>query len=325
MKKIFLAGLFLSAVIFSQNKNENVIPRDTSFTLASTNQKVIRDYPNVKLVEDNIPGNVVFENDVVYKTIGKRKLHLDIYKPKISRGKIFPAVLLIHGGGWRSGNKSMEKYLAGRLASNDVIAVAVEYRLSIESIYPAALYDLKSALKWVIKNAVKLGIDKNKLFISGESAGGHLATLVGVTSRISKMDDPGSDKNIIPKVTGIINIDGVLDMTTPSESRKDSIAGKPISAAGMWLGATLFQKPDLWREVSPINYIDKDTPPLLFINSSIPRYHAGRDGMILKMNKLGIYSEVHTVEKTPHPFWYFHPWIDEAFDYIVNFIKKHEK
>ncbi len=322
MKKILLTILLFTGIIFSQNKKEYYFPKDTSYSLASTNRKILKEYPDVKLVNELLPGNVIVKSDIVYKTLGNRKLHLDIYQPKISKGKNYPAVLLIHGGGWRSGNKSMEKYLAGRLASSGIVAIAVEYRLSIEAIYPAALHDLKSALKWTIKNAEKLGINRNKLFISGESAGGHLAALVGVTSNISKMDDPGSDINTIPKVAGIINIDGVLDMTTPSESRKDSIAGKPQSAAGMWLGAILNEKPDLWREVSPINYIDENTPPILFINSSIPRYHAGRDEVISKLNKLGIYSEVHTIEKSPHSFWYFHPWIDEVVEFVINFIKK---
>ena len=61
---------------------------------------------------------------------------------------------------------------------------------------------------------------------------------------------------------------------------------------------------------------------MLFVNSSLPRYHAGRDKAIEKMKKLGIYSEVHTIPDTPHPFWLFHPWFDEACGYIVTFLDK---
>jgi acetyl esterase/lipase len=322
MKNILFVLVFISALLFPQQKKEEVmIPIDSSFSLASTNKKILEAFPVARQIENTVPENVLIHNDVVYKSIGKRTLHIDLYIPKEKRTN-HTAIILIHGGGWRSGNKSMEKYLAARLASKGFVALAVEYRLSMEALYPAALHDLKSALKWTIKNSRMYGIDKKKIILLGESAGGHLATLVGVTSKISSLDDPTSNKTILPKVTAIINIDGVMDMTTPSESKKDSVANKPASAAGLWLGATLKEKPELWKEVSPINYIDKDTPPILFINSALPRYHAGRDEAIKEMAKLGIYSEVHTIANTPHPFWYFHPWVDEAFGHIIKYIEK---
>jgi pectinesterase len=122
-------------------------------------------------------------------------------------------------------------------------------------------------------------------------------------------------------VQAVVDIDGVLDFTDPAESAKDSIPQKP-SAGKSWFGASFKENPALWREASPINYVDKNTPPILFVNSSLPRYHAGRDEAIERLKKLGIYSEVHTIPDTPHPFWLFHPWFDEACGYIVTFLDK---
>ena len=119
----------------------------------------------------------------------------------------------------------------------------------------------------------------------------------------------------------VVDIDGVLDFTDPAESAKDTVPEKP-SAGKSWFGASFKDNPDLWREASPINYVNGKTAPILFVNSSLPRFHAGRDEGIAKMNKLSIYSEVHTIQDTPHPFWLFHPWFDAAFRYIVTFLDK---
>ena len=90
----------------------------------------------------------------------------------------------------------------------------------------------------------------------------------------------------------------------------------------MWFGALYKDKPEIWKEASPINHVDAKTAPILFVNSSLERFHAGRDEMISRMNKLGIYSEVHTIPDTPHPFWLFHPWFEEASECIGRFLDK---
>jgi len=73
----------------------------------------------------------------------------------------------------------------------------------------------------------------------------------------------------------------------------------------------------LWKEASAINYVSDKTVPIIFINSSLPRFHAGHDEAIKKLTKLNIYTEVHTIPNTPHPFWLFHPWFNEASNYII--------
>lgn len=321
MKRILFCLLLVSAIIAQDRKLGNEIPRDTSFTIASTAKKVLAEYPEVKTVVTELPENVYVIKNQVYKNVGSRKLHIDIYSPKQKLKKKNPAVILIHGGGWRSGNKSMESYMGMQLASKGYIAIAVEYRLSIEALYPAAIHDLKSAVNWISKNSTRYKIDKEKITLMGESSGAHLASFLGVTWDLKKFDDPSSISNTEPRINAVINIDGVMDMTTPAESAKDTIPSKP-SAAKQWIGYSFKEKPELWREVSPVNYISKNTPPMLFINSSKPRFHAGRDESIQKMNQYSIYSEVHTIENTPHPFWYFHPWVDKAFNYVIKFLEK---
>jgi pectinesterase len=82
------------------------------------------------------------------------------------------------------------------------------------------------------------------------------------------------------------------------------------------------EKRDLWVEASPLVHVDGKTSPIEFINSSQARFHAGRDEMIKKLNALGIYSEVHAIPDTPHPFWFFNPWFEPTCEYSIQFLQK---
>jgi acetyl esterase/lipase len=320
MKNIILVIIFIPFLIYAQ-------PRDTSFTIYSAALKVTNKYPDAKLVISKLPKGVHQKKDLVYISYGSRKMHLDIYSPAINK-KLFPAVILIHGGGWRSGNRQMETPMALFLASHGYVATTVEYRLSPEALYPAPLIDIKAAIKWLRSNSNKYNIDTNKIAVYGCSSGGQLAALLGTSNE--SLTFPNYKPPFIPgtkeirqssHVQAIIDIDGVLDMTDPNESGKDTISSKP-SAGKSWFGFSYKEKPDLWKEASALNYVNINSAPVCFINSSNPRFHAGLDEMISKLNKLNIYSEVHTIPNTPHEFWLFHPWFEIASAYLLQFLNK---
>lgn len=300
------------------------IPRDSSFTTYLTWLKLVRDFPQAKIAEEKLPAGLTVNYGVTYKTLpfspyGKRELHLDVFRPQMA-GQ-YPVLLLIHGGGWRSGNRTMENQMAQQIATHGYVTATVEYRLSPEAIYPAAVHDIKAAIRFLRSQAKKFSIDPDRFAISGTSAGGQLAALIGMTGEINKFDEKGANLNISAKIQAIIDIDGVLDFRDRNESAKDDDPLKP-SAGAYWFGATYKQAPKKWTEASPIIYAGKNTPPILFINSALPRFHAGRDSVISIINRHGIYSEVHTIEKTPHPFWLFHPWFQPTVDYMVSFLDK---
>lgn len=304
MKKLFF--MLIPFILFAQNKQ---VPKDTSFNFNAVVKNVLKDFNNVKPV--NLNNEYLLKKDVAYKKLSNRKLFLDVFS-KNDNKKNKPAVILIHGGGWKSGDKSLEKFSANFLANRGYVAIPIEYRLSPEAKYPAALDDIISSIDFVINKSNELNIDKNKIALMGESAGAHLASLVGLKYNQIK------GKRIIKAV---INIDGVMDMTASSESGKDTIPEKP-SAGKQWLGYSFSEKPELWNEVSPKNFIDENSPAFLFINSAVQRFHAGRDETIQLLKKYDIYFEVHTINNTPHTFWFFHPWIDEALNFVDNFLTK---
>ena len=318
-KTLLLLAVALMTTTLDAQQKATEIPRDTSFTINNTATKVLKQYPQARVVVPKLPRGVTAHENVVYASDGNRTLHLDLFVPLTRSRAGYPGVILIHGGGWRSGYRQMEWPMAQRLAANGYVTATVEYRLSMEALYPVGIHDLKAAIRWMRAHASKYNIDSRKIAVYGCSAGGELAAFLGATGDVEGFEGLLGDLNQSSSVQAVVDIDGVLDFTDPAESAKDTVPQKP-SAGKSWFGASFKENPALWREASPINYVDKNTPPILFVNSSLPRYHAGRDEAIEKMKKLNIYSEVHTIPDTPHPFWLFHPWFDEAYGYIVRFL-----
>ena len=303
------------------------IPRDSSFTTYLAWLKITRDFPQAVIADDKLPEGLDANYGIVYKTLpvspyGKRNLHLDLFRPQ--KAGQYPVLLLIHGGGWRSGNRTMENQLAQEIATHGYVTATVEYRLSPEAIYPAAVSDIKSAVRFLRSQSAKFSIDPDRIAISGTSAGGQLAALVGMTVDVNKFDSEEADSRISARIQAIIDIDGVLDFRDPNESGKDEDPLK-LSAGAYWFGATYKQAPEKWLEASPIVYAGKNSPPVLFVNSALPRFHAGRDSVISILNRYKIYTEVHTLPGTPHPFWLFHPWFKTTVDYMVSFLDKEFK
>jgi pectinesterase len=317
-----MAGSLLT--VFAQMAGLKPVPRDTSFTAYQAWTKIVKEFPEAKIVPAVVPAGVVADYAVVYATLpdtpyGKRDLHLDIFRPA-KAGK-YPALILIHGGGWRSGNRTLENPMAQYIATKNYVTATVEYRLSPEALYPAAVHDIKAAIRFLRANAKKFSIDPQRMAVSGTSAGGQLAALIGMTGDVKKFDGNEGVQNESVKMQAVIDIDGILDFRDPNESGKDNDPARP-SAGAWWFGATYKQAPDKWVEASPIQYAGKSTPPILFINSALARFHAGRDSVISILDAHHVYTEVHTIPNTPHPFWLCYPWFDETVGYMVAFLDK---
>jgi pectinesterase len=256
---------------------------------------------------------------LVYCNVNGRELHLDVFYPTANKAPL-PGVLLIHGGGWRSGDRSQHVPLAQQLAAKGYVTITAEYRLSTEALYPAAVNDLKTALKWMRVNAKAYFIDPNKIAVWGFSAGGQLATLIGTTGGSKTF--PGNDcyQKVSDKVQAIVDVDGTLAFIHPESGEGDD--SKHKSAGTLWFGANKTERPDLWQQAAGLNHVDKNTPPTVFINSSVDRMHAGRTDFIHKLDSMRIYSEIHAYPDTPHPFLLFNPWFKPVLNNTVDFLDK---
>ena len=318
MKQILSIFLFLSVSVFCQTANG--IKQDTSYTLFSAAKKMYKKFPEARLVMPTAREGITEVNDLIYTAINNRKLHLNIYYPKNSTNKL-PGVILIHGGGWRSGDRGLTVPMAQKLAGNGYVTISIEYRLSTEAHYPAAVYDIKSAVRWLRANAKKYSIDTNRIAIYGCSAGGQLAALVGTTNKDKTFEGNEGNLDHSSSVQAIIDIDGVVDFFGKGTEELSKPTGKP-PAAQLWFGVSAEENPEMWRKASPINHLDENDPPILFINSDVPRFHAGQEAMIEKLKSFNIYYETYTLTGTIHTFWLFEPWFDRTFNYTINFLDK---
>jgi len=311
----FISFFILIAFVTTCFAQTNKVQKDTSFTLNATFIKEQKKRPFITIAITKPKSDVLIQKDIEFRKIGERSLSLDIYYPKRIH-KLKPAVLLIFGGGWRSGDKSQNEAMSTELANKGFVAVSAEYRLSGEAQYPAAVYDLKAAIKWMKINATTYGIDTNRISALGVSAGGQLAALIGTTNNIPQFEDTigFAQYHVTATIHSAIDIDGILAFHHP-ESAEGVVASQ-------WIGGTYEQRPDRWKEASALEHVSNQTVPFLFINSSLPRFHAGRTDFIKQLDSLHIYSEVHTIEDTPHPFWFFNPWFSPLMDYVDGFLKK---
>ena len=170
------------------------------------------------------------------------------------------------------------------------------------------------------KHAHEYDIDTAKIVIAGFSAGGELAAFIGTTGNMPLFEGCDCNRDEPSNVAAIVDIDGTLSFTNAESGEGDDSRG--TSAATYWFGYPKKGNEILWETASPLSYVSSQTPPTLFINSSVDRMHAGRNAYIAALDGMHIYSEVHTFEGAPHSFCLFDPWFDPAIKYIVDFLKK---
>lgn len=310
--------VFKTSFAFSINPCKKV-NADTSYTLNSAYNKLIKEYPFIKIPEISSVDSVKISENIKYSETEGRSLNLDLYSPAENK-KNLPAVILIHGGGWSSGNKEMNLPVAIYLAKNGFVCVSVEYRLSPEELYPAGMYDIKASIKWIRQNANSIGADKNKIALMGFSSGAQMASLAAATNNTSKFLSNYQDSTSID-VQAVINIDGILAFIHP-ESEEGIDKPEKLSSATRWFGVSKAEGVDTWQDASPLTHACNTFPPVLFINSKYPRFHAGRDDLISKLDLMNIYSEVHTFSDAPHSFWLFEPWFSNTIAYSMKFLNK---
>jgi len=302
-------------------------PAPESYTAETTYTKLVKQYPFIGVASREAPATVEPQRDITYISHGTRALQLDLYLPKARAGKQLPGIVLVHGGGWRTGVRANFAPMAIRMAERGYAAATVSYRLSPEAPYPAAIHDVKAALRWMRAHAAQYGIDPQRIAVGGGSAGGQIASLVGVTGGIERFD-PGAASGtsagaVSSAAQAIVNIDGLSDFTSEAARKYEDDPAKQPSSAGAWFGGRYAEKAALWRDASPTFYVNAQTPPILFIGSAQTRFAVGREEMIAKMDAAGVASRVLLLPETPHSFWLFDPWLAPTVEATVRFLDEH--
>lgn len=207
--------------------------------------------------------------DVAYtNTSGTQKL--DLYLPP-GDGP-FPVIVHIHGGGFKFGDKSMVDDALGKAFLNAGYAIAsIDYRLSGEAIFPAAIQDAKAAVRFLRANAAEYKLDPNKMVAFGFSAGGNIASMLGTSGDVAEFDDPAlGNAGVSSRVQAVIDWFGPTDfgqMDAQAKGQGCAASDQKHNEAGsfesLYLGAAVPTVPDLVQQANPITYISPDDPPFL--------------------------------------------------------------
>jgi len=205
--------------------------------------------------------------DVAYATKSQAQ-KLDIYIPDEGEGP-FPVILSIHGGAFKSGDKGdgqVIPMLEG--IKRGYAVVSINYRLSGEAIFPAQIYDVKAAVRWIRANAKQFKLNPEKIAAWGGSAGGHLASMVGTSGDVKELEDLSQgNPNQSSRVQAVVDWFGPTDFLKMDAQLKESkvsnpqIHSIPDSPESELIGKNLVDAPELVKAANPETYITKDDPP----------------------------------------------------------------
>ena len=197
--------------------------------------------------------DVEVRTKIVYSKVGDRELLLDAYVPKAEGN--YPAVVVIHGGAWRSGNRFQLAMYARSLAKMGMTCFAIDYRLAPRHKWPAQIEDCRSAVKWIRNHAEEYKADPKRLGAIGYSAGGHLVSLLATTG------EAPSEKNG--------NVDTRLQAVAAGGAPTDF---RIFPDGGNWavflMGGNLRQVPEKFNSASPAAFVDSKDAPVFFFNGT---------------------------------------------------------
>ena len=281
-------------------------------SLSQTSNPVIEVFPKGTILH----GNINYANDTLQKHL------LDIYLPQKVSGKI-PLVVFVHGGGWLVNDKYADigymKNTVAEIINSGYALASIDYRFATQAIFPAQIQDCNRAVSFLYDNAEKYGFDKDRFALMGFSAGGHLASLQGLSNN-NQIDD-----FYAPSTSRDFSFKAVVDFYGPSELTSLKSSEDPKAPESILLGATPVARPDLSKIASPVTYVDKNDPPFLIIHGGNDEIVWNRQSKLLNgwLTTLGVENELIIVPGAPHFGDMFDVEIIRA--KVMAFLEKHLK
>jgi acetyl esterase/lipase len=200
--------------------------------------------------------------DVVYGVGGGEPLRLDIYQPAARPRARMPAMVYVHGGGWRTGDKNNKDERLGPFASRGYFCVSVGYRLSHQAKFPAQINDVKCATRFLRAHADEYGIDPDRFGAWGNSAGGHLVSLLGTSAGVPELEGNGGWPGESSAVHAVCSWYSPPDLYALAEFYG---LDTPDSSVTQLLGVTARKDPEAARRASPSTYVSPRSPAFLLI------------------------------------------------------------
>ena len=243
------------------------------------------------LLPAQIPDSVVHETDIEYSNVGAR-VAMDIVRPKAAGAQKRPAVLLVHGGGFRRGNRESYLPVAVRLAERGYVAATASYRLAPRHQFPAAVEDVKAAVRFLRANADKYGIDPDRIGAMGGSAGGHLVLFLGLTPNVAEFEGTGPNREFSSRVQCVVNYYGPTDFTQSYAKSVDAAEVLPL-----FLGGDLEHSRPAHMRASPLNWVTPQAAPTLSIHGTDDTYVAYEHSLWMteRLIAAGVHAELETI------------------------------
>lgn len=257
------------------------------------------------------------EDGWVYGTGSGRELKLNVYHPSKKDGGPYPGVVFVHGGGWRAGHPGHFSRQAMYLSANGYVCACIEYRLSGEATFPAAIEDVKCAIRWMRAEGTKhFNVDPDRIAVSGGSAGGHLTLLAAASGGVKELEGAGGWQEYSSSVQCAVAFNPACNFT-------DHI-GSYVKA---FLGGTYNEVPEQYRRATPATWLDKSDPPMLLLHGTedktIP-YQRSVD-FVAKLKELGIPAELYCEQGAGHSWFSFPPYFVPTTQTLKEFLDKHLK
>lgn len=231
---------------------------------------------------------------------------LDLYLPENKAKKPLPTVIWIHGGAWLIGSKKDMPAL--RLVRNGFAVASINYRLSKTATFPAQLSDCKAAVRYLRANAIRYKLDPNRMGVWGNSAGGHLAALLGTTGDLKDMDGNLGVAAQSTRLQAVCDWCGPTDlMTIKAQSGKfcrldHTSDDSPVK---LLLGGFPSEKPELAKKASPVNFASKDDPPFLIMHGDLDDVVpiAQSEELCKSLKAAGVSTTYYVVPSAGHNFF----------------------
>jgi acetyl esterase/lipase len=274
------------------------LPRSLTACLIVTLGWLVVTTPSSAQKAPVVPDDVVFETGIEYTNPDNQHLQLNLARPKAGDGP-FPAVICIHGGGFRAGKRDGYDGLCIRLAQHGYVAMTVSYRLAPKYPFPAAIHDVKASVRWARANAAKYRIDPARIGVTGGSAGGHLAQFLGVTGDVKEFEGTGGNADQSSKVSCVVNVFGPSDFTKSYGKSVDAAEVLPL-----FLGGNLETARPLHIRASPLNWVTPNAAPTLCIHGTEDKYVAHEQAVWLvdRLKAAGVEAELLTLPGAGHGF-----------------------
>ncbi|HTQ38785.1 MAG TPA: alpha/beta hydrolase [Pirellulales bacterium] len=249
------------------------------------------------------------ELNIPYVENGHQRQVLDLYVPDESAQKPWPLVIWIHGGAWLAGSRAHPPVMY--LTHNGFALASIDYRFSQDAVWPAQIFDCKAAVRFLRANAAKYHLDPDHFGVGGDSAGGHLAAMLGASGDVQELEGDLGNSGVSSRVQAVLDWFGPTDISQIVHQSSPKALLKhdgPNSPEARLLGGPIEDKAELARTANPITYISPSDPPFLIMHGDADRIVPHAQSVILAKALIdaGVQETFKTLPGADHEAPQFH-------------------